>query len=210
VKRFSLATLAAAMLSLTLQHGLSAQRPAPTFSGFDFLTVRYGAGGSVSVYAGYRIGWGMAVAGVTGNRAKGTRSVIAGPGTHLRLGSSGGVMTVLAAAQSGEVRSLRLYLLPGFRVGALRLGATAMALQPLGAGSRELSINPATALLRVGPRVYGGVALSASAAQDKEAKVALGPSVRARFARGLLSVDVFAPATAAASRELRVAYSAEF
>jgi len=202
--------LASAILSPIVTRELSAQRPARTLSGFDFLTVRYGAGGSVSVYAGYRIGWGMAVAGVTGNPAKGTRSVVAGPGTHVRFGSSGGVMTVLAVAQSGEARSIRLYLLPGFRFGVLRGGATAMVAQPLGTGFRELSINPATALLRVGPRIYGGVALTASAAQDKDAKVALGPSVRARLARGLLSVDLLAPATRSASRELRVAYSAEF
>lgn len=202
--------LTAAIMSPALHRDLCAQRTARTFSAYDFLIVRYGAGGSVSVYAGYRLGQVMAVAGVTRNLVKGTRGVVAGPGTHVRLGASGGVTAVLAAAQSGDARSLRLYLLPGFRWGALRMGATAMVRQPLGSGARVVSVSPVTALTRIGPRMDAGVALSASATQGTGAKVALGPSLRARLPHGLLSVDVFAPATRSARRELRVAYRAEF
>lgn len=200
----------AALTPGTLRAQAGSPGGAPRFSGFDFLMVRYAGGGSVSVYAGYRAGPGMAVVGIVENPVSGRRGVVAGPGTRLRLGTRQGVMVVLAAAESGGETSLRLYALPALRLGALRVSATAVASEPIRGGARELSLSPVTVTTAVRRDVSAGFAAAVTIAGGGGSRVSVGPVLGLRLPIGVVAAEALVVSAPAGGAEARLAYSATF
>jgi hypothetical protein len=158
--------------------------------GESFIFARYASTGAGSLIAAARVGSGMLVAGVTGNRQAGPLTPIVGLGTrmHFTRGATTGV--IVAAARERQAMEARLYLMPKASFGAFRVSAISLVSQPVNAGGlARFTVNPLTMGLRVAPSLQVGGFTVADRRVRGPFRYGSGPSVHVRFAPMVLSIE---------------------
>ena len=190
----------------------TAQQLAPAriarFRGESFVFARYATTGAGSLIGAARVGRGMIVAGVTGNRHAGPLTPIVGLGTtmHFARGASTGV--IVAAAREKEAMRARLYVMPKGSFGAFRVSAISMVSKAVSADrGMQITVNPLTMGLRVAPGVQVGGFTVADRRVRGPFRYGSGPSIHVRFAPIVLSIESLTW-TSSMRGELRVTLTA--
>ncbi|HET7372638.1 MAG TPA: hypothetical protein VFJ20_04610 [Gemmatimonadaceae bacterium] len=176
--------------------------------GESFIFARYATTGAGSLIGAARVGSGVIVAGVTGNRHAGPLTPIVGLGTtmHFARGASTGV--IVAAAREKEALQARLYVMPNASFGAFRVSAISLVSKPVsGVGKAQITVNPLTMGLRVAPGVQVGGFTVADRRVRGPFRYGSGPSIHVRFAPIVLSIESLTW-TSSMRGEVRVTLSA--
>lgn len=158
--------------------------------GESFIFARYATTGAGSLIAAGRVGSGVIIAGVTGNRHAGPLTPIVGLGTtmHFARGASTGV--IVAAAREKEALQARVYVMPKASFGAFRVSAISMVSKAVsGEGTTHITVNPLTMGLRVAPTVQVGGFTVADRRVRAPFRYGSGPSIHVRFAPIVLSIE---------------------
>ncbi|HSQ32968.1 MAG TPA: hypothetical protein VLN49_24100, partial [Gemmatimonadaceae bacterium] len=187
-------TALAALAFVVLSHAAMAQqRETARWSrvrGESFIFARYATTGAGSLIAAARVGSGMLVGGVTGNRHEGPLTPILGLGTRMHFAHGATTGVILAAAREKQTTEARLYLMPKATFGALRVGAISLVSQRVNAGgSTRFTVNPLTMGLRVAPSLQVGGFTVADRRLRGPFRYGSGPSVHMRFAPIVLSIE---------------------
>lgn len=158
--------------------------------GESFIFARYASTGAGSLIAAARVGSGMLVAGVTGNRQAGPLTPIVGLGTRMYFARGATTGVILAAARERQTTETRLYLMPKASFGAFRVSAISLLSQPVSAGGKaRFTVNPLTMGLRVAPNLQVGGFTVADRRVRGPFRYGSGPSVHMRFAPIVLSIE---------------------
>jgi hypothetical protein len=182
--------LAALGLAAPARAQTAAPAHGPRLQGASFAIVRATSTGSAAFYGAHGVGPGLAMAGVVAVPGTGYRAIIAGAGSRVRLGTSGGLIAIVAGAQATDGPSVRLYLLPSAAFGRVTMSATATAYQPLGGTvRREAALNPLIVAMRATPALSGGLAVVFHAAAGRSPRTGFGPSLQVRTPVGSASVQ---------------------
>lgn len=176
--------------------------------GESFIFARYATTGAGSLIGAARVGSGMIVAGVTGNRHAGPLTPIVGLGTtmHFARGASTGV--IVSAAREKDALQARLYVMPKASFGAFRASAISVVSKPVsGEGKAQITVNPLTMGLRVAPGIQVGGFTVADRRVRGPFRYGSGPSIHVRFAPVVLSIESLTW-TSSMRGELRVTLTA--
>lgn len=158
--------------------------------GESFIFARYATTGAGSVIGAARVGSGMIVAGVTGNRHAGPLTPIVGLGTRMHLSSGAVTGVIVAAAREKEALQARLYVMPKTSFGAFRVSAISMVSKPVsGEGTTQITVNPLTMGLRVAPSFQVGGFTVADRRVRAPFRYGSGPSIHVKFAPIVLSIE---------------------
>ena len=137
------------------------------------------------------------------------RELIAGTYTQLNWGRQS-LLVALAYAEATDGRYMQTYLNPTLKAGPLAFDATIEWYEPLErAATRQLSVNPATLLVRVERRLALGVASTMDVARGSVPPRRVGPAVEWGAKWGTLRVEVFHRTTGKAT-EVRTSLLAGF
>lgn len=158
--------------------------------GESFIFARYATTGAGSLIAAARVGSGMIVAGVTGNRHAGPLTPIVGLGTRMHFAGGAATGVIVAAAREKEALQARLYVMPKASFGAFRVSAISMVSRRVsGEGTTQITVNPLTMVLRVAPSVQVGGFTVADRRVRGPFRYGSGPSIHMRFAPIVLSIE---------------------
>jgi hypothetical protein len=187
-------TALAGLAFVLLSHAAMAQQREtarrPRLRGESFILARYATTGAGSLIGAARVGSGMLVGGVTGNRQAGPLTPILGVGTRMQFTRGATTGIIAAVAREKLATQARLYLMPRASIGALRVSAIGMVSRPVsGEGRTQITVNPFTMGLRVAPRLQVGGFTVADQRFRGAFRYGSGPSVHMRFAPIVLSVE---------------------
>src|SRR5512146_431183 len=158
--------------------------------GESFIFARYATTGAGSLIAAARVGSGMLVGGVTGNRHAGPLTPILGLGTRMQFTRGATTGIVAAVARAKHSMQTRLYVMPRASFGALRVSAISMVSRPApGDGRTQITVQPLTMGLRVAPNLQVGGFTVADRRRRGAFRYGSGPSVHMRFAPIVLSIE---------------------
>ena len=175
--------------------------------GESFMLARYATGGAASLYVAARVERGTVLAGFTRSAQTHAVTPIVGVGTRLRFrsGISSGVFA--AVARTSNQYQARLYVLPKVASGRTTLSAIGLVAKPIQGGGWQLSVNPATAAVRITSRLQVGIATIAEHIGERSSRMASGPAAHVRVMSTLVSLEALA-ASPVARPELRVSVTA--
>jgi hypothetical protein len=163
----------------------------PEVTPLNFVFARFASRSSHTLYAGYGIGRGVVIAGMVQNPRTGYREIIAGAGVQVFPSRRNGTTIVLAGADATESAYLQLYVVPSLTLGSVSVTGTVEAYQPLErSGSRQLGINPVTAVVRLQRRLSAGATYLLSAAEGEPLQQAAGPAIKVLFPKGSVTLDL--------------------
>jgi hypothetical protein len=197
--------LAVAALASALASTAAAQRLAAP----SFVFARYASGSATVLYAARSFGPLGAVVAMVQNPVSLYRELIAGTYTQVSWGKQN-VLVATAYADATDGRYLQTYLNPTLTAGRLKFDATIEWYEPLErSGTRQLSVNPATLLVRVERRVAVGVASTLDVARESTPPRRVGPVAEWSVKWGTLRVEVL-HRTTGQTTEVRAAVTAGF
>jgi hypothetical protein len=185
--------------------GAGAQRLAAP----SFVFARYASGSATVLYAARSFGPVGAVVAMVQNPVSLYRELIAGTYTQLSWGRQS-ILVAAAYADATDGRYTQTYLNPTFVGGPLKFDATIEWYEPLErSGTRQLSVNPATLVVRVDRRLALGVASTLDVARGSTPPRRVGPVAEWTVKWGTLRVEVLHRTTGKAT-EVRTAVTAGF
>ncbi len=197
--------LTLALLSPALAGAAHAQR----VSAPSFVFARYASASSTVLYAGRGFGPAGVVVAMVQNPVSLYRELIVGTFTQVSWGRQN-VLTAVAYADASDSRYMQTYLNPTLKAGPLAFDATIEWYEPLeAAGIRQLSVNPATLLVRVERRLAVGVASTLDVARGTTPPRRLGPAAEWTARWGTFRVELF-HRTTGKSTEVRTGVVAGF
>jgi hypothetical protein len=199
----SLTTLA--VLAPVVAAGAAAQHLAAP----SFVFARYASASATVLYAGRGFGPVGAVVAMVQNPITQYRELIAGTYTQVPWGRQS-VLLAIAYADATDGRYLQTYVNPTLKGGPLSFDATIEWYEPLDRfGTRQLSANPASLLVRVERRLALGVASTLDVARGTTPPRRVGPVLEWTAKWGTFRVEVLDRTTGKAT-EVRTAVLAGF
>lgn len=185
--------------------GAGAQRLAAP----SFVFARHASASATVLYAGRSFGPAGVVVAIVQNPTTLYRELIAGTYTQVGWGRQS-VLVAVAYADATDGRYIQTYLNPTLKAGPLAFDATIEWYEPLErAATRQLSVNPATLLIRVERRLALGVASTLDVARGSIPPRRVGPAVEWSEKWGTLRLEVFHRTTGKAT-EVRTSLLAGF
>ena len=198
-----------ARLALSLVLVLPVAAPAQRVAAPTFVFARYASASSSVLYAGRGFGPAGVVVASIQNPVSLYRELIVGTYTQVSWGRQNVLMAV-AYADASDSRYVQTYLNPTLRAGPLAFDATIEWYEPLeAAGTRQLSVNPATLLVRVAPRLAVGAASTLDVARGSTPPRRVGPAAELTMKWGSFRVELFHRTTGKAT-EVRTGVVAAF
>jgi hypothetical protein len=154
----------------------------------SFLFARYSTESSSAVYSAFGFGKVGLLLGAVKNPRDGYHEVLAGMFSQVAWGQQS-TAVAFALANASDSNYLQGYLAPSFVAGRLLVSGTVEVYEPLqSAGSRQLYVNPLTAVVALGPRVSGGGVYSIGLAAGTRPEHRGGPLIQVRIPRGSVSL----------------------
>ncbi len=182
--------------------GSAARAQGPSAPGF--VIARYASRSALTLYAGYPVGFAIAVAGIAQNPRTGYREEALGAAIPLLGGGGLGLTAAAAATNTPDGWFGKLLVLPSWTGGRVSAMADVEYYAPLArAGVRELDLSPATVIVAVSGRVGVGGSYLLSAPADARPGEAAGPALRLAIPRGTVTLDLLR-GLARAPSEVRV------
>ena len=179
----------------------------PRLHGESFMLARFATGGAASFYVAARVERGTVLAGFTRSAETHAVTPIVGAGTRLRIGAGVSSGMFIAVARTSDHLQGRFYVLPKATAGRTTLSAIGLVTKPTQDGRLQLSVNPATAAVRVASRLQVGVASVAEHIGQRTSHMTAGPAAHLRIMSALVSLEALA-ASPVARPELRVSVTA--
>ncbi len=177
--------IATAMAVATTAGTAAAQQAA----GPSFMIFRYASVSSLAMYSGYHAGSFLIVTGLLHNPRTAYQEAMGGIGRPFAAGP-GSVTVATAVAYTNSGWYTQAYVIPSFKVGPLRLDATAELAQPLSSrGTRGFFVSPANAMIDVSPRVRLGAAYYDDIEAGSFAAHTAGPAVQVMVPSGSITLD---------------------
>lgn len=177
----------------------------------NFFFVRHASASATVLYAGRSFGPAGVVVAMVQNPTTLYRELIAGTYTQLNWGRQS-LLVAVAYADATDGRYLQTYVNPTFSLpgGPLTFDATIEWYEPLErAATRQLSVNPATLLVRVERRLALGVASTVDVARGSVPPRRVGPAAEWAAKWGTVRVEVLHRTTGKAT-EVRTSLLAGF
>ena len=188
---------------------LAAQAGTPPKS-WGFVSARYDARSSSSIYTGYGWGAAFAMAGVVHNPRSGYAELTGGVGAAFRTGSRAEHLLAVAAGRTSDVSLAQLYWLPKLRLRAVTARATVKWEVPTTAGAgQELGISPLSLTVPFVRRLAGGVALDMAAAEGSRTTLRPGVQLRLSLPGAAVGADALRDVRGNSSR-LRLHFASTF
>ena len=188
----------------------SAEAQSSAVTPLNFIFARFASRSSHTLYAGYGIGRGVVIAGMVQNPRTGYREIIAGAGVQVFPRRRSGATIVLAGADASESAYLQVYIVPSLALWSIAIAGTVEAYQPLErAGSRQLGLNPLTAVVRIHGPLSAGATYLWSIAEHEPAQQAAGPALKLVLPKGSVTLDLIRTLSRFAS-EVRLSFQARF
>lgn len=185
---------AAAILAMVASEG-SAQQ---TSAGPSFMMFRYASVSSLAMYSGYRAGPVLVVAGLLHNPRTSYEEAMGGIGRPFAVGT-GSIMVATAMAYTNSGWYTQAYVIPSFKLGPVRLDATAELAQPLSPrGTRGFFVSPGNAMIDVTPRLRLGAAYYDDIEAGSPAAHTAGPAIQLIVPNGSITFDLVKGLTHAA------------
>jgi len=191
--------------SPVLAFGAAAQRVAAP----NFFFARHASASATVLYAGRSFGPAGVVVAMVQNPTTLYRELIAGTYTQLNWGRQS-LLVAVAYADATDGRYIQTYVNPTLKGGPLAFDATIEWYEPLErAATRQLSVNPATLLVRVERRLALGIASTVDVARGSVPPRRVGPAAEWTAKWGTLRVEVLHRTTGKAT-EVRTSLLAGF
>jgi hypothetical protein len=188
---------------------LSGQAAGTRPQSWGFVSVRYDARSSSSIYTGYGWGAAFAMAGVVHNLRTGYAELTGGVGAAFTTGRAEHWL-IVAAGRAPELSLAQLYWLPKLRLGPMTARATVKWEVPTtGSGSQEFGISPLTLTLPFARRLAGGVALDMAAAEGSRSTLRPGFQLRLALPGALVGADALRDVRGNSSR-VRLHFASTF
>lgn len=175
----------------------------------SFVFARYASGSASALYAARGLGPVGGVVAMVENPETQYRELIGGAFTQVNWGRQS-VLLAVAYADATDGHYAQTYVAPSFSYGRLALSGTIEWYEPLGrAGTRQLSVNPASLEFRLGQRLWVGAAYTLGLEQNQIPRHRGGPVIEWAMRKATLRVELL-DRTIGEPAEVRAAVFAGF